>query len=239
MQARVAAPPEAAGVTPPRPAAVLVHGVAVSSAYFVPLLERLGRTRPTWAPDLPGHGRTPRLGRGPLDLDQLVQQLEAWCDAIGGLRGATFVGNSLGAQVVGELACRRPDLVGSLALLGPTTEQRARSTPRQALRLAMDASREPPGLLALELVEYLRARPDLVLREFRSGRDHDLAATLARTSQPLLLSRGERDPIATSTWLEELHGARPDATLAVIPAAAHAAHWSHAGAVAALLEAWS
>lgn len=44
----------------------------MSGAYVTPLVERLGGTRPTWAP-------------------------------VGGLDGATFVGNSLEAQLCAEL----------------------------------------------------------------------------------------------------------------------------------------
>ncbi|MCW2921417.1 MAG: alpha/beta hydrolase fold [Thermoleophilia bacterium] len=232
MHARVAAPRGGSGERP----LVLVHGLGVSSAYYVPLLERLGRQAATWAPDLPGHGRTPAPGGEILEFDELARTLEAWLDA-NHLRSVTLAGNSLGGQLAAVVAARRRDIVDSLVLLGPTTDQHARSIVRHAGRLTIDALREPPGLLALELVEYLRCGPRRVIREFLGGRNHDLRKELAKVSQPVTLVRGERDPISTGDWLDALETAARGASRVTVAPAAHAAHWSHPEQVASVVAA--
>lgn len=230
MHARVSAPRGSTGAAP----VVLVHGLGVSSAYFVPLLERLGAEAPTWAPDLPGHGGT-RAPRGAaLGFEELAGFLEAWLD-VNALRGVTLAGNSLGGQFAAAVAARRPEIVSRLVLLGPTTDQDARSIVRHAGRLALDALREPPGLVALITREYLRCGPRRVLREFAGGRDHDLRAALRGIRQPVTLARGGRDPIATAGWLDSLESAAANVERRTIRHAAHAAHWTHPDAVAALV----
>ena len=92
-----------------RPAVVLVHGLMVSSRYMVPTLKRLARHYRTYAPDLPGFGKSEKPSLT-LDMAGLSDALAAWMDALG-LEGAALVGNSIGCQIIAELAVRRPELV--------------------------------------------------------------------------------------------------------------------------------
>src|SRR3954471_4860320 len=93
---------------------VLVHGLAVSSRYFVPLAEQLVRTRRVLAPDLPGYGRSGSPRRA-LGIEELANALTEWLD-LAELERAPLVGNSLGCQIAVDLAARRPGRVDSLVL---------------------------------------------------------------------------------------------------------------------------
>src|SRR5205814_6464226 len=61
---------------------VLVHGLAVSSRYFVPLAERLVVRRRVLAPDLPGYGRSGSPPRA-LGIEELAKALTEWLDLVG------------------------------------------------------------------------------------------------------------------------------------------------------------
>ena len=109
---------------------VLVHGLAVSSLYFVPLAKRLARSFTVLAPDLPGYGRSATPPR-PLDVPELARALRAWLD-LAGIESAIVLGNSLGCQIAVELALQSPLRVASLVLVGPTMDPGAPTIRRQS-----------------------------------------------------------------------------------------------------------
>src|SRR4051794_30941443 len=119
---------------------VLVHGLGVSSRYFVPLAERLVRRYAVLAPDLPGYGRSGTPDRA-LGIEALAEALRAWLDRAE-LPTASLVGNSVGCQVAVELAARSPERVERLVLVGPTMDPSAPTLLRQSVRLARDLVHE-------------------------------------------------------------------------------------------------
>lgn len=227
--ARIAAP---GGGTSGFGDVVLLHGLAVSSAYFVPLLERLGRMTRTWAPDLPGHGHT--TARRPLRFRELADAFEEWLDACG-LQPPVLVANSYGCQLAVELLRRRPGVARGLVLIGPTCDREAATVVRQGLRLAHSMIHETAGLIATVSAEYTRCGPRRTLVEARDMVEHDLLAALRDTTEPVLVARGSRDPIAPDAWCQRVRDTRPGIELAHVVGGAHAVHHSHPGAVAALV----
>jgi 2-hydroxy-6-oxonona-2,4-dienedioate hydrolase len=201
---------------------VLVHGAGVSPRYFEPLRGVLART--TVAPDL----------RSCSDLPGMVAVLEAALDAAA-LERVDLLANSFGCQIVAELALRRPQRVRRLVFVGPTVDRNRRNLVSQAARLALDAVREPPSLVALVLRDSFQAGPLRVLRMTVSAVGDRLEAKLPAMDAPLLVVRGERDALCPQDWAEEVVGFAPDARLAVIHGAAHAAHYSHPSELAALV----
>jgi 2-hydroxy-6-oxonona-2,4-dienedioate hydrolase len=199
---------------------IFVHGLGVSPRYFGPLQAELPAAE---APDL----------RPLTTLPALADALE---EAVGG-RPAVLVGNSFGCQVIAELAVRRPELVERAVFVGPTVDRRRRSWPSQVARLAVDATREPPALVALAVRDYLETGPVRTFRMAREALDDPLERKLPGFPAPLLVVRGERDVLCPQDWAAEvarLTGGR----LAVIRGAAHAAHYSHPGELAALVRAF-
>lgn len=211
---------------------VLVHGLGVSSAYMVPLLEQVGRTSRCWAPDLPGHGRSKYRG-APLRLRELVDVLGHWLTSVG-VHRPVLVANSFGSQVVVELV-RAGVPVAGLLLVGPTTDLRRASFVQHISRLLADQPFEPPPLIPMQAAEYVRTGTWRTVREFLDGRSHDMLTALDETDVPLILARGTRDPIVTADWLAALSAVRPDAKVVEVPGRGHCIHYSEPRLVAGLV----
>lgn len=115
---------------------VCLHGVGAHGARFRRLAEeRLAARFRVLAPDLRGHGRSP--WEPPWDIaTQLDDVLETVGDA--GVGPAAWLGHSLGARLILELAARDPGLVERAVLLDPAIRLR----PDIALALADEARRE-------------------------------------------------------------------------------------------------
>jgi pimeloyl-ACP methyl ester carboxylesterase len=216
------------------PPVVLVHGLAVSSRYFAPLIRELARTRTVVAPDLPGYGRSATPPR-PLDIPQLADALDEWLE-LTGVAPAPLVANSLGCQVAVDLALRRPERVTRLVLLGPTMDPAAPSIVRQAARLALDTLREPPGLWLVETIDYLRMGPRRTICTARLALADPFAEKVSRLPHPALVIRSGRDAIVSQAWAERIVRLLPDGRLGVIPGEPHAAHWTAAADVARIVE---
>lgn len=211
-----------------------MHGLAVSSLYFVPLARRLARRFSVLAPDLPGHGRSGTPPRA-LGIAELAEALLAWLDAAG-IERAPLVANSLGCQAAVELAVREPERVERLVLVGPTMDPGAPTIAEQALRLARDAVREPVGLNLVELRDYLRTGPRRIVATALAALADPFAEKLPRVAQPALVVRGGRDAIVSQRWAEQVAALLPRGRLVVVPGAPHAAHRAAADDVAGLVE---
>jgi pimeloyl-ACP methyl ester carboxylesterase len=85
---------------------VLVHGYGVSGAYMLPLAQALAGPFAAFVPDLPGQGKSEQL-RSQVSIAHLADALDEWVEALGLIRPA-FVANSMGCQVVTDLAHAAP-----------------------------------------------------------------------------------------------------------------------------------
>ena len=214
--ARVSADPAPLGVPP----VVLVHGLGASSRYMVPTARCLAPHFPTLAPDLPGFGRSQSPAR-PLDVPGLADALASWMEARR-LPPAVLLANSLGCQVAVDLALRHPRLVGWLVLAGPTGDPKLETLPRYLWLLLRDIPLESPTLVLKVATDFLKAGPVRLLRTGRAMLRDPITAKLPRISQPTLVVRGGRDPIASRGWAEEAAGLLPRGRLVALPDATHA-----------------
>ncbi|OIJ64028.1 alpha/beta hydrolase [Streptomyces mangrovisoli] len=102
---------------------VMVHGIRVSSAMWLPHIRRLSPDFRVSAPDLPGHGtlraRTFTLDAAVAALDAAVAEAH---DATG--RRPLVVGMSLGGFVAVAHAAARPERVRGLLVCGSTARAR-------------------------------------------------------------------------------------------------------------------
>jgi len=146
---------------------------------------------------------------------------------------AVVFANSLGCQTAVELALRRPHLVTSLVLVGPTADPAAPTLRAHFVRLVRDSLREPLGLNLVVASDYLRNGPLRTLRGARLMLAHELRSRLPLVDVPAVVVRGARDPIVPQAWAEEVTQLLPDATLVLVPGAAHCVHYTHPEAVAA------
>ncbi|MBD0334066.1 MAG: alpha/beta hydrolase [Cyanobacteria bacterium Co-bin13] len=216
------------------PAIVLVHGMGVSSRYMVPLAEVLAGQYPVFAPDLPGYGSSDEPGPV-LGVLELADFLDRWMDAMG-LEQAIFLGNSFGCQIIAEFALRHPLRIDKAILLGPTTDRHARTFPKQLWRFIRDAPNERLSLGWVLLREYLRSGPRRLIRNIQMTLADSLEKKLPGVQVPTLIIRGERDPLVSQLWVEELVGLLPQGQLVVLPGAGHVPNYSHPAALMQAIE---
>lgn len=220
------APPDAAAV-------VLVHGIGVTSRYLEPTMQTLAPHFRVYAPDLPGWGRSDRPPRA-LTIPELADTLVAWLDVVA-VEAPTLVANSMGCQVVVDLAARMRDRAGRLVLVGPTVDAGARTIVRQGARLALDSVREPPSLLPLIAVDYLRFGPRRFLVTARGALGDRIEEKLPLVEAPALVVRGTRDALVSQEWAEETARLLPRGELATVPGRAHAVNYNAPVALATLV----
>jgi pimeloyl-ACP methyl ester carboxylesterase len=200
---------------------------------MLPLARALGDRYSVLVPDLPGHGRSERPAE-PLGIGGLAEALASCLDALG-LERPALVANSLGCQVVTELAVRRPQRVGPLVLIGPTIDPERRQARRQVLAAVRDLTREPLSLLAVTAHDDAVMGPRALLATVRAAFADRIEERLPLIEQPVLVVRGERDPFVTADWAERAVALLRDGRLAVVPGAPHAVHYSRPDVVAALV----
>ena len=205
------------------PPVVMPHGFVISSRYLLPLARLFVRTHRLYLPDVPGFGRSSKPAEV-WDVGRMARGLAAWMDAEG-LPRAAFVGNSMGCQMILELAAQQPARVARAALIGPTMDP-AGGAWGNALRLAVDATREHPLLVLEHVPDYLRAGLPRALRTYRHALRHPVLQRARRVACPVLVLRGTRDPIVSEAWARRLAAAMPRARYAEVEGA-HALNYSH------------
>jgi 2-hydroxy-6-oxonona-2,4-dienedioate hydrolase len=229
LHARVAERPGAEAI-------VLVHGIAVSSRYMIPVARELAGFASLYAVDLPGFGRSTKPRRS-LGVAELARSLAAWMDAAAITR-PTLLANSFGCQVVTSLAAREPARADRLVLVGPTTDGSARSEPRQIARWIASALYERPSLPFVLARDALDAGPRRIWETFEASLTDRVEERLPLVRAPTLVVRGERDPIVPQRWAEEVTARLPDARLVVVPRGGHALNYSRPRDLARLVRAF-
>jgi pimeloyl-ACP methyl ester carboxylesterase len=210
---------------------VLVHGLGVSSAYFVPAAQLLAADFAVYVPDLPGHGLSATQAALP-DIEGLARALIAWMDGADIAR-ASLVGHSMGCQIVVEAALRHPERVAGLVLIAPVTDPAARSIPQQLGHLVESSIFERLALVPQVFKDYLRVGTRII-PELHSTLSYPIEAKLPQVRAPVMLIRGERDAIAPQAWVDE--AARLlRAPVHVIPRWSHAVHYSAPAEVVAAM----
>ena len=244
---------------------VMLHGWGMHSGLWSPLLPRLIERYRMQLVDLPDHGHSDALVTPPpLSLSRVVEAVEL---AIAETPAPLMIlGWSLGGQVALEWARLRPERVGALVLMSttPSFVQRPdwphaiaeatlrqfadeltvayRPTLKRFVTLQVQGSEHARDALA-SLRSQLFARGEPLPQALRDSLEllasSDLRSGIGAISQPALVIAGDRDtlaPVAAARWLAR---ALPQASLLVIPGAAHAPFLSHPEALVAALDAFA
>ncbi|GJD93990.1 Putative aminoacrylate hydrolase RutD [Methylobacterium iners] len=212
---------------------ILVHGLGMSSRYMIPLAKHLAPYFRVYAPDLPGFGLSDKPCRA-LTVRELADGLAAWMRVVG-LKQAAFIGNSLGCEVLVELALVHPQLVDRLVLQGPTPDPEARGLIRQIVGFFAIAPFERWSLAWVALADYVRGGVSRYLLTLRSMVGNHIAEKVLRVTQPTLVVWGTRDYIVPYAFVARLASSLPRGQLAIIPGAAHGINYSHPKAFTAVL----
>ena len=201
------------------PAVALVHGSGLSGRYMIPTAVQLVKNFRVFVPDLPGFG----LSENPqavLNVPELADWVAAWIPAIG-LQRVALLGNSFGCQVIADLAARYPERVEEAILQGPTTPPDERSIFWQFIRWRQNQRYNPDSLGEVTNDDYRRAGLRRMLWSFcyqLTDRIEDKAPLI---QAPVLVVRGEHDPIANQQWCERIAELCPRGRLVIIPEVAH------------------
>jgi pimeloyl-ACP methyl ester carboxylesterase len=164
---------------------VLVHGLGMSSEYFVRFARALAdRGWSPIAPDL----------RGPATPQEHARMLAAWADALG-IRDAVWVGHSLGCNAVAHLPVRKKVFIGPLW----TRRNPARLLPL----LFIDIYRERLALLFHVARAYVRYGVFQWFATFRRYRDD-----LHRDPPDGRMIAGDRDPLPDRAYIPNLRFVR-------------------------------
>jgi len=247
-----------------RPLAVLVHGVTSSSRTWwrvgPALAERGFRVL---APDLRGHGASPRPVAGLAVTDLAADVAETVADAAGASGpGAAapavdlLVGHSLGALVALEVVTARPGFARRLLLEDPpgrssvdwaglaagmeADSRRAVDDP-QALRRDLEAENPgwPPGEAERRVADLADCNAMAIAAALRPGVSFDLAGLLAAARLPVLLLLAEEALGSSIVGVDRKAAvaAAGDSATRELPAG-HSIHREALDAWLAALDAW-
>lgn len=200
-------------------AIVMVHGLVVSSRYMVPTALWLAPYYHVYALDLPGFGKSDKPSHV-LNITQLSDFLADWMQAIG-LKQATFLGGSMGCQVIANFALRHPERISRAILVAPSMDPRARMAYQEILRWLLNGSREPLSLFPIVLRDYLDAGLRRFACTFQYALQDRIEEHLPHVQCPALVVRGSYDTIVPQRWAEEAARLLSKGQLVVIPRAAH------------------
>lgn len=227
----------AANVTLPGASPIVhVHGFGISGRYLVPTAERLAPFYPTYVPDLPGFGHSPRPPQR-FTIPELARELAAFMDAAG-IERAVLLGNSLGCLITLEFANAFPDRVERTVLVSPSGGDHNQPLFRGLFQLGLDALLEPPGLLPIAISDYLRFGVANSLRLFRAMSKFPITERSMDLDLPTLVVLGTRDPLISRRHLEQMVAEKPNMTLVLQDRAAHAINFSHPGSLATVVRSW-
>ncbi|MFE6456801.1 alpha/beta fold hydrolase [Streptomyces cinereoruber] len=239
------------------PPLLLIHGSGASGALWGPLVPALARRHHVVRVDLPGCGQSPPVPS--YDVPAQADRVAAVLDGLG-LRAVAVAGHSSGGYVATALAERRPDLVGSLALIssGPAPDallpqplflRVLLAPPLGPLLWAMRSDaviRKGIGATAARPVEI----PDAMVADLRRGTyrttravlrcngayiaERSVPERLAALGVPLLVVFGGADPRWEPSSAHR-YEAVPGARVETLPGVGHMAMLEEPGGTAALL----
>lgn len=233
------------------PPLVLLHGFTGSADAWADLASRLARRRRVIAFELPGHGASPvpddpAQATLPRVADALVRELHAL-----GVRAADWIGYSLGGRVALHVALAHPAAVRTLVLEGASpgiadsVERRARAEADALLAAAIERDgleRFVDAWMAQPLFASQATLPAAVrtrerarrlagsaagyaasLRAMGAGVQESLWPRLGELRARVLLLAGALD-VKYGAIARAMAASLPDAQVAMLSGAGHAAH---------------
>lgn len=236
------------------PALVLLHGWAMHSGIFAPLVQRLAPHFTLHLVDLPGHGRSAGL---PLTLEHAAAQVSAVVPA-----RALWLGWSLGGLVALHAAATRPAQVRGLVMLAASPRfvhadgwehgmpasifrdfatalgSDYRGTLDRFLMLEAQGSdhvREELRLLRGEVFAHGEPAADVLCDGLGLLEHSDLRAALPALSMPSLWIAGRRDRLVSPAAMRAAAALAPASRFHQVDSGGHAPFLTHADEVASAL----
>ncbi len=231
------------------PPLVLLHGVGLRAEAWGAQIDAFAQTHQVIAPDMPGHGDSPRL--------ILTPKLDAYVDALATALpgGCRIAGHSMGAMIALRLAERHPDKVTGVAAICAIYRRSAQAAKAvQARAAALDATTAPdPSATLARWFPDLDAPEAQACAGWLTGGDpagykaaytvfaHENGpsdAALAALAVPALFLTGADDPNSTPEMSRAMAALAPQGTASAVSDAAHMLPMTHPDATNAALRRW-
>jgi len=227
----------------------LLHGWAMNSRVWDPVLDRLQRNWRVISIDLPGHGKSDPINSAQISLDTMADKLVEVIKP-----GARIIGWSLGGMLALNIAYRYPQLIKQLVIVACSPRfTRSQDWPCAvepkviqgfAADLLKDYRATILRFLALQTLGSQHAR--LVTRQMRDSvfingepylatlvdglrllTDSDLRTAIAQVTCPTLIVLGEKDTMTPACSGVQTQQLIPGSQLTIIAGAGHAPFISH------------
>jgi pimeloyl-ACP methyl ester carboxylesterase len=190
-------------VTGAGPPVVMLHGAtSLGREDFAAQLPSFRKAFRAYLPDARGHGATRWNAADGFEVGRLVDDLEAFVDALG-LTTFHLVGFSMGAMTALHFASRRPDRIRTLVVAGISTAREPRTSVARRLMDPARIDRDDPDFAArLSRRAHAAAgdrrgrRRPAAAHAAAAARDRRPRARRVRRSRPLRAGRPRLGPVA-------------------------------------------
>lgn len=235
---------------------ILIHGLAASLHDWDDLVPELAQNGyAAYAPDLLGHGDSPKLDSPTYEMDWVFEHFSQWMRSLRLTEPAILIGHSLGAHVALEYARRASAWTRGLILVNPfyslsqlpllirktyshpnVSTTLLKKTPGWLFRFLVDMSSVAIGHSAgalYSLPERVRTQTILDYRRTAPGVYHiphaivDMTQHLHEINAPALVLWGDRDKTLATSSFTRLVNTLPKARGEVLHTG-HVPHQSHA-----------
>ena len=210
------------------PPLILLHGAtSIGREDFAAQIPLLSRGFLVHVPDARGHGGTRWDVRQGFRYDWLVDDVEAFADALG---LATFhvIGFSMGAMTALQLAARRPERLRTAVIVGITTQREPRLSVARHLMDPVRIDRDDHAFRGVLERRHDAGQGEGAWRRLLPAIAGDVAAQplltprdLRRIELPVLVVCGDRDPFVPVDHAWGMQRQLPDGRLFVAPECGH------------------
>jgi pimeloyl-ACP methyl ester carboxylesterase len=184
-----------------------------------------------FAPDLPGHGKSPGLGKQ--SVEKYAEAIADWMKSIG-LDQALMVGHSMGGAIAQTLAVQHPGMVTGLVLIGTG----ARLEVNQELLYKFSIPSSTPAAIDLVIKwswnnakdekllrkvkeQMMAIRSAVIYGDFLACNNFDLTGQIEHIKAPTLIIVGEHDKMTPLDLNKQLERKIPRAKMSVISEGGH------------------
>lgn len=210
------------------PPVVFLHGAGGSHQHWLYQVRNLPQS-PTYAPDLPGHGRSD--GPGYDSIPAYGDRLVAFLTALG-IERAVLVGHSMGGGIALDVALRYPQRVVGLGLVAtgarlrvaPAILQRILPDPETAVQTICEwayGPEAPQEMVRLGRRQMGATPPQVLYGDFVACDAFDVMGRLGEIAAPTLVVCGTQDRLTPPKYSSFLRDQIAGATLHLVEGAGH------------------
>lgn len=220
------------------PPVVLLHGAGGTHQHWLYQVRDLAPA-PTYALDLPGHGRSEGPGRDRITDygDWVVDFMDA-----AGLERVVLVGHSMGGGIALDLALRAPSRLAGLGLVAtgarlrvaPAILEGLQQDPEAAVRLIGEwafGPETPPEMARLGRRQMQAIPPEIIYGDFVACDTYDVMQQVGQIAIPVVLVCGTQDYLTPPKYSVYLRDHLQEATLQLVEGAGHMVMVERPGAV--------